>query len=284
MKKKIKILLSIPVIVLILILPGLINTLKVVHYPLYTKGGTHPVRVALLTDLHSCEYGEGMQDLLDALNAQSPDVVLLGGDIFDDFRPDDNTNAFLEGISERYPSYYVTGNHEYWSGAEAFASKMASLKKWGIHRLSGEVVSIDIKGMHLTLCGVDDPYAWNRKISYLEHSVGSFEEQLAQVASQSQSSSYRILLTHRPELLDMYSQYDFDLVLAGHAHGGQWRIPGILNGVYAPNQGKFPALAGGLYRQNGTSMIVSRGLARETTWVPRIYNRPELVIIDLLPE
>ena len=75
--------------------------------------------------------------------------------------------------------------------------------------------------------------------------------------------TYTILLTHRPELIDVYSQYDFDLVLSGHAHGGQWRIPGILNGLYAPNQGIFPAYAGGLYEQNGTIMIVSRGLARE---------------------
>lgn len=92
---------------------------------------------------------------------------------------------------------------------------------------------------------------------------------------------YTILLTHRPERLDVYCQYGFDLVLAGHAHGGQWRIPGIVNGLWAPNQRLFPAYAGGRYEQNGTTMIVSRGLARESTWLPRWYNRPELVIIDL---
>ena len=88
-------------------------------------------------------------------------------------------------------------------------------------------------------------------------------------------------MSSQPELFDIYTKYGFDLVLCGHAHGGQWRIPFILNGVYAPNQGIFPQYAGGRYEKDGTVMIVSRGLARETTYVPRIFNRPELVIIDL---
>ena len=73
----------------------------------------------------------------------------------------------------------------------------------------------------------------------------------------------------------------FDLVLCGHAHGGQWRIPGLLNGLYAPHQGVFPDYAGGRYDSEDMTMIVSRGLSRETTMVPRIFNRPELVVIDL---
>ena len=126
---------------------------------------------------------------------------------------------------------------------------------------------------------------------YLEHPEGSFEAQVAQVGALPKNGAYTILLIHRPEYLDVYSQYDFNLVLAGHTHGGMWRIPGLLNGLYAnsfyeqsPNRGLFPSLAGGQYEQNGTTMIVSRGLARESTRVPRIYNRPELVIIDLMPK
>ena len=285
MKKKTKIIIvCLPIILLCLILPGFYNALKVVPYSVQAKDFTESIRIALLTDLHSCNYGDNMRELLDAVDAQAPDLILLGGDIFDDVLPDDNTVSFLQGISGRYPSYYVTGNHEYWSEEDGFKRKMSALEKYGIIRLSGEMAEINIKGGQLNICGVDDPYAWNRKIRYLEHSEGSFEEQLAQLAALPKTGAYTILLTHRPELLELYSQYDFDLVLAGHAHGGQWRIPGILNGTYAPNQGKFPALAGGMYERNGTTMIVSRGLARESTWVPRIYNRPELVIVELMPE
>ena len=83
------------------------------------------------------------------------------------------------------------------------------------------------------------------------------------------------------ENMKRYQKYDFDLVLSGHAHGGQWRIPGILNGLYVPNQGLFPKYAGGRYDYEGGTMIVSRGLARESTPIPRIFNRPEVVIVDV---
>ena len=91
---------------------------------------------------------------------------------------------------------------------------------------------------------------------------------------------YRILLAHRPEAIDEYRQMDFDLILSGHAHGGQWRIPGWINGVYAPGQGFFPRYAGGVYPLDDLVMIVSRGLSNNT-WVPRIFNPPELVMIEL---
>ena len=92
------------------------------------------------------------------------------------------------------------------------------------------------------------------------------------------------MLAHRPERIKDYLAYGFDLILSGHAHGGQWRIPGLLNGLLAPNQGLFPQYAGGRYDWEGTVFLVSRGLARESTRVPRIFNPPELVAVDLVPE
>ncbi len=268
---------------LLLILPGFYNALAIRRYTVEAPGIAHPVRIALITDLHSCAYGDGQRELLDAIEEEAPDLILLGGDIFDDDMPDDNAEAFLRGIGSWYPCYYVTGNHEYWSGADSFAEKMAILEECGITRLSGEVATVEINGTRICICGVDDPYAWADSYGFSERREGRFREQVAQVASQAEDGAYTILLTHRPELLDVYSQYAFDLVLAGHAHGGQWRIPEILNGLWAPNQGLLPAYAGGRYKQNGTVMIVSRGLARESTRVPRWYNRPELVMVELRP-
>ena len=277
------ILLLLLAILLLLILPGFYNGLAIRRYSVEAPGIARPVRIALVTDLHSCAYGPDERELLDAIDAQAPDLILLGGDIFDDDLPDDNAEIFLRGIDGRYPVYYVTGNHEYWSGEGGFARKMAFLESCGVVRLSGDTAAVEINGARLRLCGVDDPYAWADSYGFAERTEGSFREQVSQAAGQAEGGEYTILLTHRPELLDVYSQYDFDLVVAGHAHGGQWRIPGILNGLYAPNQGLFPAYAGGRYEQNGTVMIVSRGLARESTRVPRWYNRPELVIVDLNP-
>ena len=280
-KKKTMIILIPLILFLLLLLPGLDNRLKVVTYRLGPETDTQPVRIALVTDLHSCAYGEGERELLDALDAQAPDLVLLGGDFFDDDLADDNSEAFLQGIRGRYPCFFVTGNHEYWSGETAFARKMAILEENGVTRLSGEMAPLEIRGMRLAVCGIDDPFAWGGDGAYTEYSEGSFEKQLAHTAALPEEGSFKILLSHRPEFFDLYSGYDFDLVLSGHAHGGQWRIPGLVNGLYAPRQGLFPAYAGGQYEKNGTVLIVSRGLARESTWLPRLYNRPELVIVEI---
>lgn len=279
---------------ILLILTGLLAAaldcrMAVRRYELDTALVSAPVRIALVTDLHSCYYGDEQKTLIEAVDAQSPDLVLLGGDIFDDKMDDANTELFIAGIADKYPCYYVTGNHEHWSGAENFAAKMAILEKYGVTILSGRCEIIEINGETISLCGVDDPDSYMPSDiiappGYTDaenESVSSFEQQLDAVREQSDNGNFTILLSHRPELFESYAERGFDLVLCGHAHGGQWRIPGILNGLYAPNQGLFPPYAGGRYEQGGVTMIVSRGLARESTIVPRIFNRPELVVIEI---
>ena len=281
MKKRTKRLLILTAVLLCLILPGFRSTLKVVRYGVPAEGISRPVRIVLVTDLHSCAYGRDQTELTDAIDAERPDLVLLGGDIFDDDLPDGNALAFLRAVGGRYPCYYVTGNHEIWSGEAAFEEKMEALKACGVIRLSGETAVAEIHGDRIRICGVDDPSEWTDRYGFAGKTDGSFREQVARVAAPADDGIFTVLLTHRPELMDLYSEYGFDLVLAGHAHGGQWRVPGIINGLWAPNQGLFPAYAGGRYEKNGVVMIVSRGLARESTPAPRWYNRPELVVIDL---
>ena len=281
MKKRTKALPALCALLASLILPGFYNALKVVTYPVNAEGVPGKVRAALITDLHSCAYGEGQRELLDAVDAQKPDLVLLGGDIFDDDLRDDNALTFLKSVSGKYPCAYVTGNHEYWSGEEKFRERMKALEDLGIPRLSGGKAGFEIKGTRLTVLGVDDPYAWKGRKGFTEYASGSFEEQLREAAALREEGAFTILLTHRPEKLDLYAAYGFDLVLAGHAHGGQIRVPGLINGLWAPDQGAFPALAGGRYERDGTVMIVSRGLARESTFIPRLYDRPDLVIVDI---
>ena len=263
------------------IVPGLFNDLKIQHYSVNAVNISNSIRIALVTDLHSCRYGEKEQELIEAIDEQKPDIIMMAGDIFDNVIPDDNTEYFLQGVVEKYPCYYVTGNHEYWSGSSAFSEKMAVLEKYGVKRLSGEFEAVTVNGETINVCGVDDPDAYMVASKSAYQNDLSFDEQLIRVNELSDNGNYTILISHRPELFKNYTKYDFDLVLCGHAHGGQWRIPGILNGLYAPNQGLFPKYAGGEYNDGRTKMIVSRGLARENTRVPRIYDRPELVIVDL---
>lgn len=142
--------------------------------------------------------------------------------------------------------------------------------------MSGDCDTIEINGQVINICGVDDPDV----VRYTSDGK-PIMEQLKAAETASGTEHFTVLLSHRPELIETYKQFDFDLVLSGHAHGGQWRIPFVLNGLYAPNQGVFPQYAGGRYDYENGTMIVSRGLARESTPVPRVFNRPELVIIEV---
>ncbi len=267
---------------IVLLLAAFDFRLSVRSYIVDSPKVSEPLRIALITDLHSCRYGEEQINLIRAIDKQKPDAVLLGGDIFDDVLDDKNTEDFLKGIAGRYPCFYVTGNHEYWSGAELFEDKMAILEKYGIPVLSGHCETLEIRGESIRICGVDDPdsYKMYSELSR-EEAENRFCSQLNAVGSKADNAAFSILLSHRPEYFQEYLQYNFDLVLCGHAHGGQWRIPMLLNGLFAPDQGLFPEYAGGKYEQDGTCMIVSRGLARESTRIPRIFNRPELVIVDI---
>ncbi len=246
--------------------------LTVKHYTLEDARINAPIRIALVTDLHSCYYGKNQQNLIRAIDAQQPDLLLLGGDLFDDVLDSENVRLFLEGIRGKYPCYYVTGNHEYWAGPEKFQQFMDMLENYGVVNLSNDWRCITLNGEVINLCGVDDPS---------NYSGPSVRQQTRKLKANVDETYFTVVLAHRPECFSDYRKNGYDLALCGHAHGGQWRIPGIMNGLYSPNQGFFPQYAGGLYRQDQTTMIVSRGLARESTLIPRIFNRPELVIVDL---
>lgn len=274
--KKKRIVFSILAALAVLLVVAMDCRLLVRNYTVESDKVDTPIRIALITDLHSCRYGEGQKVLTEAIDKANPDVVLLCGDIFDDVVADTNTDIFLAGIAGKCPAYYVTGNHEYRSSAEAFRGKMAILKKHRVTVLSDASVTVEVRGQSVILCGVNDP-AMIRQ----HPDAPSYISRLDRLNPAGDTDIFTVLLAHRSEYFEEYATRNFDLVLCGHAHGGQWRIPYLLNGLIAPNQGLFPRYAGGLYEKSGTTMIVSRGLARETTLVPRIFNRPELVIIDV---
>lgn len=252
------------------LLLGRTDRLTTVTYPVNTGKLTHPLRLALVTDLHSCRYGTDQQELLDAIARQAPDALLLGGDILDDHLPRAPGEQFVTQAAQRWPTFYVTGNHEYRTGEIDGIKRF--LTQAGVTILSGDCVPFSAKGQTIQLCGADDPEGIGQ---------AAMNAQLAQGAAAADREICTVLLAHRPELISLYRAYPFDLILSGHAHGGQWRIPGLINGLLAPGQGLFPAYAGGRYEFTDCTFIVSRGLARETTRVPRLFNPPELVIIAL---
>lgn len=235
---------------------------------------TAEVRLAVVTDFHSSDNAD---DVVAMVASCAPDAVLLVGDLFDDDtqnRPTERTLSLMRQLSALYPCYYVSGNHEAWTGEMDALYQQTEEAGVTVLRMSSGVLTV--RGQRIALCGIPDPY------EMVFSGAPDTEEQIRQAMENVDSADFTVLLTHRPELLAKYAQFPLDLVVSGHAHGGQVRIPGVLNGLYAPNQGWFPKLAGGAYTQDGTTLIVSRGLAVRTR-LPRIFNRPEVVLVRCVP-
>lgn len=246
------------------------NGLTLRFYSVHTGKLTEDarLRLALLTDLHSCVYGENHRDLLDLVVEQRPDVILLGGDIVDDVNPLEDALTFFDALSQTgIPVYYVSGNHDRWR--PDFDSVLETIKSYGVTILEGETLAFDLPAGRVNLCGI-------REYASAEACAAALETAFAGL----DPNACNILLAHRPDYIDLYRQYPFDLVLSGHTHGGQARIPLLVNGLFAPNQGWFPEYAGGLYEVGETHLVVSRGLSYNPR-LPRVFNPPEVVILDV---
>lgn len=274
MRKKHWWILPVLAILVVLTLIALDERLTLRTYTVASPKLTAEVRLAVVTDFHSSDNAD---DVVAMVASCAPDAVLLVGDMFDDDianRPTERTLSLMRQLSALYPCYYVSGNHEAWTGEMDALYQQTEEAGVMVLRMSSGVLTV--RGQRIALCGIPDPY------EMVFSGAPDTEEQLRQAMENVDSADFIVLLAHRPELLAKYAQFPLDLVVSGHAHGGQVRIPGVLNGLYAPNQGWFPKLAGGAYTQDGTTLIVSRGLAVRTR-LPRIFNRPEVVLVRCVP-
>ena len=267
---------SLPVLAILVVLTliALDERLILRTYTVVSPKLTAEVRLAVVTDFHSSDNAD---DVVAMVTSCAPDAVLMVGDMFDDDianRPTERTLSLMRQLSAQYPCYYVSGNHEAWTGEMDALYQQTEEAGVTVLRMSSGVLTV--RGQRIALCGIPDPY------EMVFSGAPDTEEQLRQALEDVDSADFTVLLAHRPELLAKYAQFPLDLVVSGHAHGGQVRIPGVLNGLYAPNQGWFPKLAGGAYTQDGTTLIVSRGLAVRTR-LPRIFNRPEVVLVRCVP-
>lgn len=274
MRKKHWWILPVLAILVVLTLIALDERLILRTYTVVSPKLTAEVRLAVVTDFHSSDNAD---DVVAMVASCAPDAVLLVGDLFDDDtqnHPTERTLSLMRQLSAQYPCYYVSGNHEAWTGEMDALYQQTEEAGVTVLRMSSGVLTV--RGQRIALCGIPDPY------EMVFSGAPDTEEQLRQALEDVDSADFTVLLAHRPELLTKYAQFPLDLVVSGHAHGGQVRIPGVLNGLYAPNQGWFPKLAGGAYTQDGTTLIVSRGLAVRTR-LPRIFNRPEVVLVRCVP-
>ncbi len=230
-------------------------------------------RIAQVSDLHNNKLGKDNEKLISTLKNTQPDIIAVTGDLIDSR----NTNVeiavdFMKKAVEIAPCYYINGNHEARVPNE-YTTLKESLSDLGVIILENECVNLSINDDTINLIGVSDPDFQSEVSSiYIDSTIGGLDY----------SDGFTILLSHRPELFDVYAKNNIDLTLTGHAHGGQFRLP-FVGGLFAPHQGVFPKYDSGLFTKNETNMIVSRGIGN-SIFPFRFNNRPEIVVVELKTE
>ena len=231
-------------------------------------------RIAHVSDLHNAEMGDGNEKLLAMLRDGEPNLIAITGDLIDSRNTDvEVALRFAEEAVRIAPCYYVTGNHE--ARVSEYSELKEGLTELGVVVLEDERVELEQSGERITLIGVNDPSFQTDYLFVDSETVmqGSLQELI------NKDDGYTVLLSHRPEPFKVYVESGANLVLSGHAHGGQFRLP-FVGGLVAPNQGLFPEYDAGLYSEGSTNMIVSRGIGNSI--LPfRFNNRPEVIIIEL---
>ena len=231
-------------------------------------------RIAHVSDLHNAEMGKDNEKLLDMLREAKPDIIAITGDLIDSRNTDiDIALQFTKAAMEIAPCYYVTGNHE--ARVFEFDKLKEGMIELGVAVLEDGRINLEQSGETISLLGVNDP---SFQTDYLfGDSETVVQSKLHEITNQ--EDTYTILLSHRPELFEVYTESKVDLVLSGHAHGGQFRLP-FAGGLVVPNQGLFPKYDAGLYTEENTNMVVSKGIGNSI--LPfRFNNRPEVILIEL---
>ena len=232
-------------------------------------------KIVHLSDLHNAEFGKNNKNLINVIKEEKPDAVFVTGDTIDGFYTNTTIpiNLFKE-VLKICDVYFIVGNHEIRSDANTYFEFLDKLSEIGVTVLKDESTYIEKSGEKFQVIGLND--ASNYKANYNDNYK---EEIVKTINNLDDKESFSVLLSHHPELFDDYAKTNVDLVFSGHAHGGQFRLP-FIGGVIAPEQGLFPEYTEGVFTEDNTTMIVSRGLGNSIVPV-RINNSPEVVVVTL---
>jgi hypothetical protein len=243
-----------------------VNTIALREYIVYVEelpGSFTGFTILHLSDLHNKEFGKDQEKLLKLIQKQKYDVAAVTGDLVNKRDPKYEPVArLLKGLEDK-PLYFVPGNHDWWTGFQS----LRHLEQAGAHVLLNSAEKITINGEHLWMVGVDDPYTGRDRLDLaLQHVT---------------DSAPKLLLAHAPNIFPAAARQGLDLVLVGHTHGGQVRIP-IIGAIVVPGQKLFPQWDYGLFTSGQTTMVINGGLG-ETELPVRFNNKPEIVLIKLMP-
>lgn len=256
------------------------HTLTTTHYTL-SSTTISSLRIIQLTDLHNSEFGEENSRLIDAVRDQSPDLILLTGDLLnsDEQRTDIATDLIAK-LCEIAPVYFSNGNHEI-EYEERYGVDIDELyREAGAVVLEKEYQDITVKNQKIRLGGI---YGYCLPGKYLETGEADPEE-TAFLEEFQDTDLPKILMCHMPVcwmINGSLDDWDVDYVFAGHVHGGEVILP-FVGGFYGPDLGWFPGKLEGLYSsENGwKTLVLSRGLGTNEI-IPRFNNIPEVMVVDI---
>ena len=231
-------------------------------------------RIVQISDLHDAQIGENNEKLIAMTAEAEPDCIVLTGDFVDSsrFHPERSLSV-AESLVKIAPVYYVSGNHEAILPDEDYQALTDGLRGLGVCVLEDESAELTRDGQSIRLIGLTDigfhPGTLVEKKDALRTALSALLPE----------DEFSVTLAHRPELMDVYTECGAPLVLSGHAHGGQIRLPGI-GGLIAPGQGLFPKYTEGKYEENGTTLVVSCGIGNSVLPL-RVNDRPQIVVVQL---
>lgn len=231
--------------------------------------------IVQISDLHNEEFGENQQKLLKMVSECNPNMIAITGDFIDCRNPNvDISMEFINGAVDIAPVYYVPGNHERWINEE-YKDLCRRMEKAGVNLMTNQMEEIQYGDDRILCMGIEDPDFYDTSNKKVKKEMTRYDIQQFEYAE----DDFTLLLSHRPELLDIYEEEKLDVILTGHAHGGQFRLP-FIGGLAAPNQGLFPKYDAGMFTEGDTNMIVSRGIGNSI--IPlRFNNPPEIVVVRL---
>ena len=222
--------------------------------------------IVQISDLHNACFGRNNKKLIDGIEGLAPDIVAITGDIVDSNHTNISTEInFVDEVAKKYPVYYVTGNHEYWLNETERKELFTGIEDAGAVILDNESISLNTDMGVMTLIGLDDN--------------NLHDGTLRSMIEECKENELTVVLAHEPQYIDQYGNAGADLVLTGHAHGGQMILP-FIGPLIAPDQGFLPKYTAGQFEKNNTTMYISRGLGNSVIPV-RLFNYPEIVCVEI---
>lgn len=248
------------------------------NYSIKESKINNKITIAMISDLHNMNFGNN-QVVVDKIRHSNPDIIVALGDIIDE-RHSDITPALtiMNNLPDIANTYYIIGNHD--QKCSQYDKFLNSIQARGVQLLDDEITDITINNNKVSILGLT------------QYSNGEFEdpEYTALIKNFCEKDAYKILLTHYPEYTnwffdhDKYYEYNFDLMLCGHTHGGVVKLP-FIGGIYAPNQGCFPKYVYGKYyvdseNKNPYNMVITSGLGQDPRFF-RVNNFPEIAVVTV---